>query len=56
MKKLFNRKMLFNIYRTKNLNNLKEKINKFDTLDKSDLVTSLDKLYKHLEILDEEQY
>lgn len=39
------------------LNNLKTKINKLDNLDKlkkSDLVTSLDKLYKDLKILNEE--
>ena len=36
------------------LDDLKVKINKLDNLDKSDLVASLDKLYKDLTILDEE--
>jgi len=36
------------------LDDLKDKINKLDNLDKSDLGASLDKLYKDLRILDEE--
>jgi hypothetical protein len=36
------------------LDDLKDKINKLDNLDKSDLVASLDKLYKDLRILNEE--
>ena len=36
------------------LDDLKDKINKLDNLDKSDLITSLDKLYKDLRILNEE--
>jgi len=33
------------------LDDLKDKINKLDNLEKSDLVASLDKLYKDLRIL-----
>jgi predicted DNA-binding protein len=33
------------------LDDLKDKINKLDNLDKSNLVASLDKLYKHVSIL-----
>ena len=36
------------------LDDLKDKINKLDNLEKSDLVASLDKLYKDLRILNEE--
>ena len=36
------------------LDELKDKINKLDNLEKSDLVASFDKLYKDLEILTEE--
>ena len=36
------------------LDDLKDKINKLDNLNKSDLGASLDKLYKDLRILDEE--
>jgi hypothetical protein len=34
------------------LDELKSKINKFDTLKKSELITHLDKLYKHVNSLD----